>query len=713
MTAPRTSEKSKGLLRVLTNEDLERQKYNKEKAEAEQNKPLIIGLSAHIGKQWELAKTAKWQVERKLLKAQRQRKGKYNPEDLSAIREFGGSEVYMMISNVKMRAIESWVKDVLLPAGEKPWSVDPTPQPDLPEGLEKEIHRQVTSEMVEAAAAMGPQVLDVGIARERIEELRADARQAVRKEAQEVADLQEERIEDVLREGDFYTALSDFIRDFSTYHTAFLKGPIMRRKKRLVFENGEPVVRNVLVREYKRISPFDLYPSPSAKSLQDGFLFERIRIRPMELQEFRLTPGFSSNAIDMVLEEHKNGLLNMWLWTDAERAQLEDRPTELLDSTPLIDCLVYNGPVQGRDLLLWGMSRNEIANENLYYEVTAWKVKHNVIMARLNKHPLGRRDYYGSSFEKANDTIWGVSPAELLEDCQRICNAVARSAVNNMAIASGPQVEVHKDRVDGKDDIEDIYPWKIWRTQSDTAGRGRQAVYFWQPQPLTDMLMKVYEYFFKQAGEQIGVPAYEHGSPNVGGAGKTAHGLAMLMTSSSKIMKNAIMNIDSDVITKLVYDLWVHLMLYEDDFPKHGDINVVARASEYLIVAEQLQMRRMEFLQFTNNPLDNAIIGPERRAKVLREVVKTLKMSAEDIVPDEQEMKDAMQRMAMAQMGASPAEAGQSPSGEGGTGGPEIPETPTGPGGPGGVGVNPLAGNEAVGPVPGPGPEPSQVMKVR
>ena len=700
-----------GLLRIKSNKDLDAAEKAKEAIPQNQT-PFIISLQNHISAAWSSAKTNKWVMEEKLLKSQRQRRGKYDPDDLSQLRKFGGSQIFMMITNVKCRAIESWMKDVLLPAGEKPWSIDPTPVPTLPDDFEEQVAERVTQEVMEVMAIHGPEIVTEEMVDDHIEDVRDDMMQEYKKRAERTAHKAEMKLDDILTEGNFYEALEDFLKDLASYHTAFMKGPIIRMKKKLVWEDGAPTVKKVIVREFQRVSPYDIYPSPGARSLQDGYICERMRLRRTEIQKMRGVPGFNTGAIDAVLLEQRSGGLTNWLWTDQERANLEDRPNEQEDPEPIIECVEYNGPVQGQKLLDWGMNKKEVPNPALDYEVTAWMVDRWVIMARLNKHPLGRRPYYGASFEQTNDSIWGISPPELMEDCQRVCNATARAMVNNMAIASGPQVEVHEDRVDPREDIEDIYPWKVWRTKSDERGTDKPAVYFFQPNTMTDTLMRVYEYYFKQAGEQLGVPAYEHGSPNVGGAGKTAHGLAMLMTSSSKIMKEAIGNVDRDLIKPLIYEVWVHAMLYDDDFPKEGDINVVARASEYLVIAEQLQVRRAEFLALTNNPVDHRIIGDTGRAKVLREVTKGLKMQSEDIVPDEDDLNDRQQAI-LRNILAMEEQMGMQPGIEG-PGGQGVPGEPGGqlgpPGSPTQFGINLNAAQGYQGTVPGPGPEPSQVV---
>jgi len=231
-----------------------------------------------------------------------------------------------------------------------------------------------------------------------------------------------------------------------------------------------------------------------------------------------------------------------------------------------------------------------------------------------------------------------------MRDVQRICNAIARALINNLGIASGPQVEIMMDRLQPGEDAEAVWPWKIWKTKSDSTGTGKFAINFFQPDPLSDLLIKVYEYFFQQASEQSGIPAYIYGSQEVGGAGKTASGLSMLMNAASKTLKNVVSQVDEHIIKPSIYEHWIHLMLYDEDIMKVGDINIVARASEYLIIQEQLQIRRIEFMERTNNPADLGIMGIGGRATLLRETSKSLKLP-EDIVPSKEDMERREQMM--------------------------------------------------------------------
>jgi len=674
-----------GLIRVvspdqLTERDAMRQaEADRNDAQRAQTEDSVQGLSAHLQTCWEAAHNAKetTNVKDRLLQCLYQRRGEYMADKLADIRRFGGSEVFMMLTNVKCRAVESWVRDILMPPGEKPWSIDPTPVPDMPRSKQQEIDNQL---MMEVAAIMTERGSIESVPLENIEARRREIENEVEKEilgdAKEVSDKMEKRIEDDLQQGGYYRALSQFITDIATYMTAFLKGPIIRKKKTMVWTEDQfgrmtPAIEERFVRCYERASPFDMYPSPGAKHIQDGYLIQRHRLRRSDLQEMIGVEGFNEQAIRAALYEYGRGGLTNWLWDwDQERAEAEGRSEQWSDPDKPIDALEYWGTAQGALLLEWGMDPAMVPDPMLDYQITAWKVGNWIICARLNPHPLGRRPYYAASFENVVDSIWGTSVPELMEDIQDICNGVARAIVNNLGIASGPQVAIEMDRVDPGEDVEDMWPWKIWKVKSDPNGGSRPAIQFFQPNPITEALMRVYEYFFQQASEQTGVPAYIYGSAQIKGAGETASGLAMLLNAASKSLKAVVAHVDESVIKETIHEHWTHLMLYdEDNSIKQGDINIIARASEYMIIQEQLQLRRMEFLRETANNIDYAIMGKEGRAVLLREQAKGLKLPSEDIVPTKEQMRaqDKMLQEYLATTGGLPENANAAP------GGPQTP----------------------------------------
>jgi hypothetical protein len=626
---------------------MEKEEELRKKAEEEQQKPPMLSLASDLNTRWQAALMAKQaDAEDRLLKCRRQRNGEYDPDQLTKIQKSGGSTVYMMLTNVKCRAVAAWMRDVMLPPGDKPWSLDPTPVPELPMAQEAEIVQEVIDETTTMMLYNGIDQVKVEQVSDRLQELMAKVQKEKEQRAELAVNRFENKIHDELTEGDFYTALAQVLDDIATYPTGFIAGPEVRKAKRMKWtedENGswQPKIVSKFVRHYRRVSPFDIYPGPGARSIQDSYMFERARFNRSTLMDMIGVPGFSEFSIRQVVREFGESGFKLNLSVDQPRAQIESRPHEFNDPDPGIDVLIYWGSASGRTLREWGMSKEDIPDPEKDYQVTAWLIDRWVICARLNPHPLGRRPYHASSYEVVSDSVWGKSPPELMRDIQRICNAIARSIVNNAGLASGPQVEINKDRVDPGEDIESIYPWKIWKTKDDSQGHGKPAIQFYQPSPMVETLLRVYEYFFQQASEQSGIPAYIYGDANVGGAGKTASGLSMLMNAASKTLKSVVSHLDDTIIKPVVRDHWTHIMLYDDDEMKCGDISVVARASEYLIVQEQLQIRRQEFLRETNNEIDFQIMGVKGRAALLREISKSLKMPV-DLIPSDDEIEAAM-----------------------------------------------------------------------
>lgn len=633
----------RGLISFVGNDEIEKKEAEERRkaADANQNDAVLTSLASHIRKCWQAARDAKQPVEEKLLKALRQRQGKYDPDILFKIQKQGGSEIYIKLTDVKCRAAESWLKDILLPPGERPWSADPTPIPDLPMDLQKRVALAVQKNFQEALLLQQQVGGDLEIdPSELFDAMREELRQELDEEAKEASDRIEREIDDDLIEGGWYTALKDVVYDIVTFKTGFVEGPVIRKKKKLEWAEmpdggSTPAVTEGLIREYYRVSPFDCYPSPGAKNVQDGYFIIRKRLSRRDLNDMMGVEGFNEEAIRAVLDLYGQGGLQEWLINDLDRSELENRHNERLNPEGSIDCLKMWASIQGKMLVEWGMSKEEIPDEDIDYNAICYLIGNYVISARLNPHPLGKRNIHSASFVEANDSVWGKGVPELMEDIADICNGCARAIINNMALSSGPQAWIDKSKLPPGTKATDIHPLKVWPFElNDMGGTGRQApIGFFQPKTITDALLKLYDYFFKQASEVTGIPAYIYGNENVGGAAKTASGLSMLMNAASKSLKAVAGNVDSGIIKNTVEEHWLHIMLNEPD-KATGDIKIVARASEYLIMMEQLQIRRQEFLATTNNPTDLQIMGLEGRSEVLRETVRSLKMATDRIVPD-------------------------------------------------------------------------------
>ena len=650
-----------GIVPVRTNADIMEQE--RKEAEARNAQPVITELAAHIRAAWQRNKVAKSRVELRMLQSLRQRHGEYDPDTLAKIRANGGSDIYMMLTSTKCRGAASWIRDVLLSQqSEKPWAIDPTPQPDMPDEIDTTLYEEVLAEVEEMLnSGQPPSVEEL---RAYVEQRKSEQAAKAREFAKARAERMERVMEDQLVQGGFMDALSKFIDDLTTYPAAILKGPVVRNKRMLAWgPDGEPVVENALVPTWERVDPFDLYPAPFAESVNDGDLIERHRLSRGELYNLIGVEGYDDGAIRAVLDEYGRGGLREWLTFEAEKAAMEERATMQMDNNGLIDALQYWGSVQGRTLIEWGMEG--IDDPMAEYQVEAWLVGHWVIRAVINPDPLARRPYYMTSYEKVPGTLWGNSIADLVRDCQRMANASARALADNMGIASGPVVWVNVDRMPPGEPVETLAPLQVRQFTADMMGGTAPPMGFFQASSNANELMAIYEKFSVLADEYSGVPRYMTGSGKVGGAGRTASGMSMLMSNAGKALKQVISNIDYDIIEPLIRRLYEFNMRFHEDDTIKGDVQVRARGVNSMIVKEAAQVRRNEFLAATANPIDMQIVGLEGRAALLREAAKSLDMNVDAIVPPPEEVRARqMAQMQAQQEQMAQAQAGGSPSGQ-------------------------------------------------
>ena len=643
------------------------QEEDRRAAEVTNSRPYISNLAGHIRTQWASMKTAKLQtVEPRLLRCLRQRRGEYDPDKAALIKQQGGADVYMMLSSNKARAASSWIRDVVSGRGtDRPWSVKPTPIPELPPDRLQQAYQELAQE-VQEAMALGLQPSPAQV-REYVSARKEMILDELREEAQSAADRMTAKMEDQHAEGGFFEELDKFIDDLVTFPYAIMKGPVIKRRKRFAWAQGvsgwELQLQDELLPTWERVDPFMFYWSAQGTHPDDCDCIERHRLSRAALQSLIGVEGYSENAIRAVLDDYGRAGLQDWLWIDAAKATAEGKSLAATMTNPdgLIDALQFWGSVQGKLLIDWGIDPEEIEDPDLDYQVEAWLIGTWVIKAVINPDPLGRKPYFKTSYEEIPGAWMGNGVMDLVRDCQNVCNAAARALVSNMGIASGPQVYVNVDRLPDGEKITQMYPWKIWQVRSDPMGSTAPPVDFFQPASLAAELMGIYEKFSVLADEYSGVPRYMTGDSPTGGAGRTASGMNMLMNNAGKAIKQVIANIDRYVFEPLLERQWFHNMMYVDDPDLKGDVKVSAMGARSLIVKEAAAQRRNELLQMAlGNPIAQQIMGMDGTAHLLREQVQTLDMNADRIVPNPDVVKarmavaQARQAVAAAQQGGMP-----------------------------------------------------------
>jgi len=646
---------------------LERDAQNVPAPAALDDEATYSALASHVRAAWGRNKLAKQKIDLKLLDCLRARRGVYSPAALSAMMadDSGGNYVYADLTETKCRAASAWIREIVMPVGEQPWGIDPSPVPDLPFPLKDAVVRQALKAaqqaMIQASQAGDSMSQDDfrDLVQTLGEKLRDDAEKTYVKAAQKRAKRMQQTIADRLVDGGYKEAMDGFVEDFVTYPAAILKGPFYRRHKKLEWDRSgwTPKVSFNPVQSWERVSPFDCYPAPSSRSPQQGDFIERVRFRREELYALKGIPDYKDEQIDSALRDYSGGHLEGWLWTEAERQRLEQETLYMWLSPPgVIDALNYWGSVPGWKLLSWGVTAKDgmpAIEETREYECNILLCGKYVLYAALNPDPLDKRPYHKACYDEIPGAFWGRSIPGLAETSQKMCNAIACALADNLSMASGPMVWVHADRfADGEQTLE-IFPWKIWQLKSDPTQGVNPGIGFWQADDRSDHLMAVYEKWEIKADDTTGIPRYTYGNERAGGSADTATGLSMLMNNAAKGLRRAISNIDEHVIAPTINQCFINEMMYNPDESIKGDCVVIPRGAAAILIKESAQQRRIQALTMTGNPIDMGIIGAKGRAELLRETFSLMELPVDSIVPSEEqiEQREAAQQQAMAQQG--------------------------------------------------------------
>lgn len=650
------------LMRVVSNSEIAQMEKDKVDAElaARQNTPLILGLAAHLKNCWQAARDAKATIEKIMLAGMRQRNGEYDTAKLAEIAKQGGSTVFMMITEVKCRAAESWLRDILLDTGTPPWEIQPTPIPDLDPQTMESLRGAFEEKILEVLGSEGraPSKDEMS---QMYEMVAQDHRFKLLQAAESKCNRMKDKIADQFAQGGWVESFNDFITDLVTYPAAFIKGPVIRRQRTLGWAQGadgktvpKPIER--IAPEYERVNPFNIYPEPGITNINDGYLFQHHPMTRSMLSDLIGVPGYDEQAIRALLSD--NGTYASWIAeTVTPQKDTEERKFGAVRRpTDMYDALEFWGKISGSMLREWGLSPEEVPDEAQEYDACVWLVGNYVLKAVLNYDPLGEKPYAKTSFIKCPGAFWGKGIPEIIADLQNVCNAAARALVNNMGISSGPQVEVNLERIAPNEEITNMFPWKIWQVVNDPVGTSAPAVRFSQPDDNSTTLMQVYERFSRLADDHSGIPAYLYGDLDVKGAGRTSSGLSMLMGSAGKGIRQVVMHVDTDVIKPVVTRQYIYNMRYDADESIKGDLQIQPRGAINLASKETMNARRVEFLTATMNPVDLEIMGKEGRSVVLREVAKGLQMPSDDVVPSREKAayQTAIQATLPSPQGGSP-----------------------------------------------------------
>ena len=625
---------------------------------------VVKKLSKHLDRVWADVQKDNKSVRLEMINTLRRVRGEYEPVKLAAIRAFKGSEAYIRSSENKARAADSWIKDIYRGDTDLPWDIQPTAIPELPTEtlalIEQECHQYAQQMEMQLAPLVGNPDTPVDpnqIAKliQQYYEERVDAEKAkMDRDAKAKCKRAAELIRDQNQEGGWNDAFKEFLYYFIRLKAGIIKGPILTKKKKQQWQPSEEggyklEVIDTLVNDVYCVSPFNFFPSKGMKKISDGDIIELHDLTKQSLADLIGVPGYSEVELRAVLDKFAKGDIKAkWFTVDDETlikqvtkaknyTQTTSPPTQNTtdNSSETIAAMEFYGTVSGVILMEWDAQNEtptmQALDPNVQYQVNCWKIGDHVIKAVINPDSLGRKPYHISSWSKNPEWIWGEGLLEFSASIEDILNSITRALQNNIAIASGPLVEIDKDRVD---DRSPLYPWRqILSTSMQMKNEG-PAVNYYQPQMHTGELINAWQFFSKVLDEMT-VPAYAQGASQSGVTAGTATVFTQLLAAASRSIKAVVANIDDDIFTPYITMCYDYNMKFSDDDTIKGDARVVAKGVSGLLAKEQQSQRKTEFLQMSATPLLAQILGSQNLGSILAQVAK----NNDILLPDMQRLE--------------------------------------------------------------------------
>lgn len=594
----------------------------------------------------------------------------YSEAQKAKMRAAGIDErIFSPITSTKVRAAKAMLVDIFNSSGEWPFTVDPTPDPEVPSQVEEEAFQDIQSELVQ----IFNQLEQMGVQQLTPQEnmlLQRIVDQATQNRYDEImnrkvafartrARRMERKVQDMMAEGGWIKAFNEYVDYICTYGTGLIIGPVprvvpvnkCREDKKTASRKYKRVYKSIPT--YEAVNPCDCYPAPDAKDVDDGPLCIRIRYTANELWQYVThcqksnsdkANGWMPQTVRALLDRYPKGGLKI----DSEPYDPIRRDAEKNGTEDPRDCTLEGvrcfASVRGSDLIEFGVTKtldNEWIKYEDFYRVETIVIGGFVVYCRILDDRLGIPVSKGVFYELPG-SWWGESIADKLCLVQSVMNNSIKALMQNMAVASGPMYWINDiSRLSDKSpDGLKFRPHKVFPFQTSMMGNSGAPMGVVSVPSNASELLAVWEKMRIQADDDSGIPAYTYGQSSGQGALRTASGLAIFTEAASRGMKMVISTTDRLVTRDQVQKTCNYILLYDNDLELKGDCEVhAAGVMGKILKAQQDQQRIQLFNTVVGNPVLVQMIGPRGIMALLRPSIQDVNINPDEVIPSEERLK--------------------------------------------------------------------------
>lgn len=543
------------------------------------------------------------------------------------IKEVFGDMPAFNLTQLKVSALDAWINDLLFGSGGTPFTIEPTPVPELNEEMEEEILGRVKEVLFSDHLEIVPQT------REDLEKLVRKEKKAVREATIEAAkkacSLMETEMWDQCVDGGYIDAMMKFLKDLCIYPYAVLEGPVPEIRTQNVWSGKSIKAKNEVVYAVNHVSPFDFFWSPDSTNAQDGsYVIVRKRYSRQQLFKMAKLDSYIKQNVLNALEYFSEKTTNInWLANNPENQNAIP-----WDGRQSLEVLKYYGAVRGDVLKEYGMTD---LDDKEYYECVIHTLGHFTLKVVINPNPnANMRPIYVTSYEKTGYGIMGLGIAQKIRDVERAFHSCLRGMIKNMEYSSGPIGEVDFARIQqwiSDDQVGDVEPYTVMPVDPDPVGGGRPAYMFHNFPNNTASLSNVCQWFISLADVITQIPASIHGQPVGTGANRTFRGMSMLYGNALKGVQRGITNIDRDVVAPFATALYMLNLKFNPKDEIKGDAKVVARGASGLMEKELKKNDMLEAAQIVASLAQTGRVQPETIDMAVKRVLTALDLVDYDV----------------------------------------------------------------------------------
>ena len=600
-------------------------------------------------------------IDMRLVRAMRACRLEYSPEEVARLEEAGLSpDVYTPITDVKRRAASAQLGNLFNAKGQKPWTLSPTPVPEVPAGVLAECIRKVIGRFMavcQSAGQVPPPQAAMDFAMRQMGVIRDEQTAWARQKAGRM----EELVYDQLVEGGWDGAFALFLNYLCTYGTALILGPETRvmpvagcKEGRLGELKYEMECRAIPC--FEAVNPWDCYPSPGARKVTDGALCVRVRYTADELWRYASDArgkgepgkGWMPQTVRSLLSKYPEGGCRIPMQPyDPIRRRLENDGVNIGNDCTLEGIRCFS-VVRGSVLRDFGILRDaggRTVDPARFYQAEVISVADFIVYCRLVDPRIGIPVSKGVFYESVG-SWWGDSIADKLVSCQKIMNASLKNLVRNMAMASGAMLWMGDASrlVDTSPGRFRAAPHKMWAFNTGMMGGGGPPMGVIDIPSHVKEILDTFARINAQADFDSGIPAYTVGAGPTPGALRTASGLATFMEASGLVMKGVALGVDECVVRNVVRMMVRRILVYGDDLSVKGDCDVnPSGLVGQLLRAVESEGRQRVLAMINADPMMKQLVGVKGTVALMRPELDALGINPNDVLPGEQEMEFYMQ----------------------------------------------------------------------